>query len=182
MIGFDLQERRYELAFDEVGVMLAFTDHSPTFPLHEHLGGAGAGVVVGGHRETVGSGPREGEQVSFGGIGEVSILRKVVAALADRADEVGVVESRAEEVVHTSIGDEKALVAAALAVEHACQEHARVAGYVAAHLAEYLGTRSLQGRPDGFDELLGGGDLLVLIADPQTPTDVEVLDVEAAHP
>src|SRR5919202_3503377 len=122
MIGFDSQERRYELAFDEIGVMLAFTDHSPTFPLHEHLGGAGAGVVVRGHRETVGSGPREGEQVSFGGIWEVSILRQVVAALADRADEVsvrdgavfsywahlvvGVVEIPAEEVAHTSIGAE----------------------------------------------------------------------------
>src|SRR5919202_2091565 len=147
MIGFDSQERRYELAFDEIGVMLAFTDHSPTFPLHEHLGGAGAGVVVRGHREAVGSGPREGEQVSFGGVGEVSILRPVVATLADRAHEVGVrdgavlsygahlvvsaVESRAEEVVHTGIGDEKALVAATLAVEHTCQEHARVAGYIA---------------------------------------------------
>ena len=69
--------------------MLAFADDGPPVSLYQHLGGAGPGIVVRGHRKAVGSGAREGQQVPLGGVGEVAVAGQVVAALADGTDEVG---------------------------------------------------------------------------------------------
>src|SRR5918998_1713957 len=93
---------------------------------------------------------------------------------------VGVVEARAEQIVHAGVGDDEVLTAAPLPVDHTGQQYPGVAGYVAAHLAEDLRARGFQGRPNGVDEIFGTGRLFVLVAYPQAPTDVEVLDVEAA--
>src|SRR3712207_9061360 len=122
--------------------MLAFANHGPTISLHKHLGRAGAGVVVGGHREAVGSGSREGEKVPFGGVGEVAVLCQEVTALANRTDEVGVrdgailsygahlvvgvVEARGVEVGHGGVGAEEVLDAAAFAGGRVWLERARV--------------------------------------------------------
>ena len=54
----------------------------------EDLGGAGAGVVVGGHDHAVGPGREGGQQVAAVEPGQGTVLGQEVAALADRADHV----------------------------------------------------------------------------------------------
>ena len=49
-------------------------------PLTMTSAGAGAGVVVGGHREAVGAGAHDGEQVALGGVGQLAVAGEVVAA------------------------------------------------------------------------------------------------------
>jgi hypothetical protein len=55
-----LQESGDELAFHQVGVALALAHYGPPVSPDEDLGGAGAGVVVGGHREAIGAGAHDG--------------------------------------------------------------------------------------------------------------------------
>src|SRR5215207_5801145 len=59
--GF-LEERRDQLAFHQVRVALALAHDGPPVSPDEDLGGAGAGVVVGGHREAVGAGAHDGSR------------------------------------------------------------------------------------------------------------------------
>src|SRR4028118_1342656 len=129
------------------------------------LGRAGAGVVVGGHREAVGPGVHDGEHVALPGVGEVAVAGQVVAGLADGADEVGardgaalpdrqnfvvgVVEARAQEVVHAGVGDYKVLLAARLAVDNARKEDAGGTGDEAAPPAQERAGRAREGLEGG---------------------------------
>src|SRR6266508_5895269 len=54
----------------------------------QDLGGTVAEVVVGGHREPVGSGVADGEQIPFGGLGKDDVAGEEIARLADRPDNV----------------------------------------------------------------------------------------------
>src|SRR5215207_6072524 len=191
-----LEERRDQLALHQVGMALALAHDGPPVAPDEDLGGAGAGVVVGGHREAVGAGAHDVEQVALPGIGQLAVAGEVVAALAHRADQVGVgdravlayrahlvvgvVEAGTQEVVHPRVGYYEVLLAALLAVYDAGQEGAGPTGDVAAHLAQDLRPRRLERRADGGDELFRAGSLLVLVADAQSTAHVEVSDIEAA--
>src|SRR3712207_3160525 len=113
---------------------------------------------------SVGAGAHDGEQISLPGIGELAVAREVVPRFADRPDQVrvrdravpangahlvvGVVEARAQEVVHPRVGDDEVLLPALLAVDDAGQEGAGAPGDVASHLAEDLRTGSFERRPE----------------------------------
>src|SRR3989442_281299 len=72
----------------EVLVRLTAADDFPGGAIDEHFRGAGAVVGVAAHGEAVGGGGEDGQEVAAGGVRQRAVLGQVVAALANRADDI----------------------------------------------------------------------------------------------
>ena len=113
--------RQQAFASIQLGYRLAATHFKRLITVHQHLGGTAAGVVVGAHDKPVGTGRMHGQQITFFQ-GQLTILGQEVAGLADRADDVvgagcavarrhggdvhpGLVQGRADQIVHRRIND-----------------------------------------------------------------------------
>ena len=132
----------------------------------QDLGGHRAGVVVGGHGESVGAGAHQGDDIALLEVGDLAVLAEEVAGLADRADDihgpaggvgrfaerddvvVALVEGGADQVVHAGIDDLEGLGGALLLVEAGREQDAGVADDVAAGFEEDLEAGFPQGRND----------------------------------
>ena len=73
---------------DEVFESLPPADVAEGAPLDQDLGRPRAEVVVGGHRESVGTRIENSEQVSFRRLRDFHVAREEVARLADRPDDI----------------------------------------------------------------------------------------------
>ena len=73
---------------DKVFESLPRADGAEGAPLDQDLGRARPEIVVGSHREPVGSGVANGEQVSLGGLGKGNVAGEEIARFADRPDDV----------------------------------------------------------------------------------------------
>ena len=124
-----------QLRGDEVVPGLALASDRDLCALDEDLGGQGAGVVVGGHGEAVGSRAHEGDYVVGLEIGEFAVLAEEVATFADGAHHIGgdagarivltegnnlvvsLVEGRADEIIHSGVDNLEGLGVALLLIE-----------------------------------------------------------------
>ena len=100
----------------------------PFVAVDQHFGDERAGIVGRGHHRAIGAGRHHGEQVAFLDALDAAVLGDEIAALADRADNVGgdrrqvrvldrldlvmgFVERRPDQIVHRRIDDDEGLVA-----------------------------------------------------------------------
>jgi len=165
--------------------------------VHQHLGGAAAGVVVGAHDEAVGAGRTHRQQVTFGQC-QLAILGEEVAGLADRPDDVVVariafvrlhrdhvhprlVQRRTDQVVHRCIDDGEILVRGVLEILHAGQQQAGVGDDGAARLEHQRQATAFDALAHGLDVVTGQRWLFVAIAHPETAAQVQVTDLDAAR-
>src|SRR3989344_9111706 len=79
--------RQQAFASEQLGYRLTATHFKCLITVHQHFGGAAAGVVVGTHDKPIGASRMHGQQVTFFQ-GKLTLLGQEIAGLADRADDV----------------------------------------------------------------------------------------------
>src|SRR5438067_8575524 len=80
--------RWIDLAADEVVYRLAFANERKFFPAHQRLCGQGARIVIGGHDKSIGPCTHDRKQISGAQFWHFPVLRKKIAALAHRSDNI----------------------------------------------------------------------------------------------
>ncbi len=90
---------------------------------------------------------------------------------------VGLVEGRANQVVHARVDDDELLLTAGLAVQHAREQHARVPDEEAPGLHDQREARARGRRHDRLGERVGVDRQLVVVGDGEAAADVEVPDL-----
>src|SRR5580692_5252691 len=111
---------------EQIGNGFSAANEAGPSPFDQHLGGARPGVVVGALRHAVGAGIEQSHQIAGFYGGEHAVAGEEVAGFAHRADDVQdartarapanrhnlvvrLVERRANQVVHRSVGDDEGL-------------------------------------------------------------------------
>ena len=168
----------------------------------QDFGGTGAGVVVRGLAHAVGSGVEEDDEVAGFDGGEGAVAGEEVAGLADGADDVdlqlgvagfggladgedlvvGVVERRADQVVHGGVGDDEGLFAVLFDEEDAGEQSASLSDDEAAGFEEEMGWLAGEAFGEGCGVLFyllrrieGGG----AVVDAEAAAGVDIADVVA---
>lgn len=155
---YALNRRLQNLRGKEVSHRLSATDEGGLVAFDEDLGGAGAGVVVGGLGHAVGSGVEQGDEVAGLDLGDGAVTGEEVSGLADGADDVGrdlggfadgladgddlvvgVVEGGPDEVVHGGVGDDEGFAAVLFDDKDAGEEGSGLGDEEAAGLEEEAG-------------------------------------------
>src|ERR1700704_5307603 len=79
---------RIDLVADEVVYRLAFANEGKFIPAHQRLCGQRARIVIGGHDKPIGPCAHDREQISGAQLWHFPVLRKKIAALAHRSDNI----------------------------------------------------------------------------------------------
>ena len=199
-----LLERREQLGGEKVAHGFAAADEFGFGVVDEDFGGTGAGVVVGGQGHAVGSGVEQRDEVAGYDGGERAVAREEVSRLADGTHDiggkgglsaglldgedlvVGLVERRADEVVHAGVGDDEGLGSVLLDEEDAGEQSSSLRHDEAAGFEEEVGVYAGEDFGEGggvLVDLLGraevGGFQGIVIVDAEAPAGVDVADVVA---
>src|SRR5262249_44763159 len=188
----------HRLPRHQVFVRLPAAHNRVAGPVHQRLGGPRPRVVVRRHREAVGPGTHQSEQVTFRYRWQRAVLGEEIAGFADRPHHVGglhhrrragfvhradlvvgVVERRPDEVVHGRVHDDEALGLGRLAVEHPRQEDAGVAHDRSPWLDDHGDAELARQRYQYARVVFVAGRLLVTVADAETTAQIEIADRDA---
>ena len=188
--------RPQAFAGEQLGYGLAAAHFEGLVAIDQHFGAAATGVVVGAHDETIGARGANGQQVAFGQV-QGAVLGEEVAGLADRPDHVvvaqlafawlyradvhpGLVQGRADQVVHRRVDDGEILVLGVLEVLHAGQQHAGVGHDVPARFEDQGQIAVAQALAHGLDVVAGQGRDFIAVAHAEAAAQVQVIEQDAA--
>ena len=169
-------------------------DDAPGVAFHQHFRRAGARVVIRTQHETIGAGGTDRQEIAGHGVGHGAVARQEIAGFADRSHHIHddgrqrvlaqrhdfvmrAIERRADEIVHAGVNHQEFLLAVALAVKDAGEQHAGGTHDAAAgfdHDGEAAGVDSAQ------EALHEGADLgrflSRVVAHAEAPAQIEVAD------
>ncbi len=155
---------------------------------------------MGGEGHAVGAGVEQNGEVAGAEFGSLAVAGEEVPGLADGTYDVGdlvepgcvgddredlvvgLVEGRADEVVHGGVGDDEVLGAVLLGVEDAGEQRSGLGDEEAAGLEEQVGVEAVEGRTDGRCVGCDAGcwvEGCVAVLDAEASSAVDVADVEA---
>ena len=170
----------------------------PARAVDQHLGNQRARVVGSGLHGAIGAGGEDGEQIALRRRRDRAAEREIIAGLANRPDDVGensrlrrrgrdhrndlvpgVVERRADEIVHAGVDDDEGLGLALLHIEDARHEHARIADDQPARLEHELAAQRAHVTAHDLGVALGMIGLRVLavvIRNAEAAAEIDVRD------
>ena len=203
-LGLRLISVEFEFAGDEVFVGFAFADYLVFAAIDQYLYRAGAGVVVAGHAEAVGTGGEDGNEGAAVELGEFEIFAEDIGGFADGAGDVlrhidtaaeklgeefalgevgsgyrpekvgGVVQGGADKIVHAGVEHGEVFDAVTLGILYLTYENSGVTNDGAAGFDEQFFAGGLDGSGYGFGVAVEAGNLFGIIKKTETAASIDI--------
>ena len=165
-------------------------------PIYQDLRRPRTGIIVGRHGKTVGPGAHDRQKVSLLGSRNFPILGKKITALADRSHYIGydhlplsfddrtdrlirTVESGTDQVIHAAIDNYKCFFLPLLQVEHLGNQDPGISHNDTTRFEDQGHIQPPEPLDQGPRILFRMRRLLVFVADPQSPAQIEIADSSA---
>src|SRR3989442_649842 len=194
-----LQDRRDHFAFDEILKAFSFADDVKAISVHQDLVRPRMSIIVRCHRKTISPDAHNREQVSRLGAWNLPILGEKIAAFTNGSDYIGhnrirrslnhgtnrlirAVKSRANEIVHSAIDNDKLLLIVLLQIKHLSNQNSCVPHDHAARLKDQRHIEPLEAPDQASSIFIRLRRLFIFVPYAQPSAKVQVANVRPFLP